>query len=53
MHGEAAEIMRPAFRLMRTAVKSVARSRDPERADKVREILRNARREVCALDKEA
>lgn len=50
LHHDAAEIMRPAFRLMRTAVKSIARSRDPERADRVREILRNARQEICALD---
>ena len=50
MHQEASEITRPAFRLMRTAVKSIARSRDPERADKVRDILRDARERIRALE---
>ncbi len=39
---DAAEVLRPAFRLMRSAVRTVARSRDPEAADRVREILRHA-----------
>ena len=47
---EAAEVIRPAFRLMRTALKSVARTRDPERADNVREILTKARMEIHSLD---
>lgn len=50
MHQEASEITRPVFRLMRTAVKSIARSRDPERADKIRDILRDARERIHALE---
>ena len=50
MNQEASEITRPVFRLMRTAVKSIARSRDPECADKVRDILRDARERIRALE---
>ena len=50
MDQEASQIMRPVFRLMRTSMKSIARSRDPERADKVRTILRDARERICALE---
>ncbi len=50
MKQEAAEVIRPAFRLMRTALKSVARTRDAERADNVREILTKARMEIHGLD---
>lgn len=45
----ASEIMRPAFRLMRTAMRSVVSSDDPEHADRVRDILRRARREIRDL----
>ena len=48
----AAEVMRPAFRLMRAALRSVARARDPEQADRVREILSRARREIQDLGHE-
>ena len=44
--------MRPAFRLMRTALRAAARSHDPERADQVREILARAQREIQDLGKE-
>jgi DNA-binding PadR family transcriptional regulator len=49
---DAAEITRPAFRLMRTAVKTIATSRDPERAEKVRDILNEARDRIRALREE-
>lgn len=49
MDKDAAEIMRPVFRLMRTAVSSIARSRDPDRADAIREILSEARARIRAL----
>lgn len=45
----AAEVLRPAFRLMRSAMRTVARSRDFETADRVREILRRAHDEIRAL----
>ncbi len=50
MHPDAIEVLKPAFRLMRTAVRSAIRSRDPERADKVREILRRAADDIKALN---
>ena len=50
MDQDAAEIMRPVFRLMRTAVRSIARSRDPDRADAVREILGEARDRIRGLE---
>ncbi len=50
---EAAEVLRPAFRLMRSAVRTVARSRDPEAADRVREILRRAHEAIRAFRHEA
>jgi DNA-binding PadR family transcriptional regulator len=46
---EAAEVLRPAFRLMRSAMRTVARSRDPETADRVRDILRRAHEDVRKL----
>ena len=49
---DAAAILRPAFRLMRTAVRAVARAPDPERADRVRDVLRRARQEIRDLDKD-
>lgn len=49
MHDNAHEVMRPAFRLMRTAVRAVAQSNDPERIDRVREILRRACEEIRDL----
>jgi DNA-binding PadR family transcriptional regulator len=52
MDPSAAEVMRPAFRLMRVALGSVARSNDPDRADRVREILKRARREIQQLGRE-
>ena len=48
----AAEVIRPAFRLMRAALRSVARSNDPERADRIREVLQRARREIQELGHE-
>ncbi|MDA0369742.1 MAG: PadR family transcriptional regulator [Proteobacteria bacterium] len=50
MHPDAIEVLKPAFRLMRTAVRSAVRSSDPERADKVREILRRAADDIKALN---
>jgi len=50
MHPDAIEVLKPAFRLMRTAVRSSVRSSDPERADKVREILRRAADEIKSLN---
>jgi DNA-binding PadR family transcriptional regulator len=50
MDEDAAEIMRPVFRLMRSAVSSIARSRDPDRADTIREILSDARARIRALE---
>lgn len=50
-HTEAAEVMRPAFRLMRVAVRTVAESVDPEEAsENVRDILRKARRDIQKLN---
>lgn len=52
-HSEAAEVMRPAFRLMRVAVRTVAESSDPEEtAEQVRDILRKARRDISRLGDE-
>lgn len=49
-HSEAAEVMRPAFRLMRVAVRTVAEASDPEEAaEQVRDILRKARRDIQKL----
>ena len=45
----ASEIMRPAFRLMRTAMCSVVDSDDPEHVDRVRDILRRTRHEIRDL----
>lgn len=49
----AAEIVKPAFRLMRTAIRSVARTRDPERRERVRDILRNAEQQIRSLNKDS
>lgn len=49
MDQDAAEITRPVFRLMRTAIRTIARSRDPERTEKVRAILTDAREQIRAL----
>ncbi|MSO64935.1 MAG: PadR family transcriptional regulator [Alphaproteobacteria bacterium] len=49
-HPNASEVMRPAFRLMRTALTSMTRTRDPARADRVRDILRRAEEEIRAMD---
>lgn len=46
---DAAQVLRPAFRLMRAALHKVARSRDPDCADRVRDILRSAHEEIRAL----
>jgi len=43
---DAAEIVRPAMRLARSAYRAVQRSRDPEVVDRVREILERAREEI-------
>jgi len=49
-HTEASEVMRPAFRLMRTAVRAVARSEDAEEtAEEVRDILKRARKDIEKL----
>ena len=50
---DAAEITRPVFRLMRTAIRTIARSRDPERIEKVRAILAEARDRIRALRDDA
>lgn len=47
---DAAELVRPAMRLMKTAMRSLARSDDPNRCDEIREILTRAQREIRALD---
>ena len=49
---DASELMRPAMRLMKSAVRSLARSRDPGRVDEIREILDDARRRIRDLDGE-
>ncbi|MBW2281353.1 MAG: helix-turn-helix transcriptional regulator [Deltaproteobacteria bacterium] len=46
---DAAEVLRPAFRLMRSAIRTVSRSRDPECADQVRAILREAHQRIRDL----
>ena len=51
-HPDAGIVMKPAFRLMRTAVRSVMRSKDPNRADKVRDILRQAEEDIRNLNGE-
>ena len=52
-HSEASEVMRPAFRLMRVAVRTVAEASDPEEvAEEVRDILRKARRDIQKLGDE-
>jgi DNA-binding PadR family transcriptional regulator len=46
---DAAEIVRPAMRLARSAYRAVQRSRDPEVVDRVREILERASDEIRDL----
>ncbi len=46
---DAAEVLKPALRLAKTAVRAV--SREPDLADEVRAILRRARRDVQSLTK--
>ncbi len=49
-HAESWEVMRPAFRLMRVAVRTVAEAQDPEDVvEDVRDILRKARRDIEKL----
>ena len=50
LHPDAAEVMKPAFRLMRAAIRSAIKSRDPARAEQVREVLRKASEEIRALN---
>ena len=52
LHPDAAEVMKPAFRLMRSAIRSAIKSRDPARAEQVREVLRKATEEIRALNGE-
>jgi DNA-binding PadR family transcriptional regulator len=47
---DAAELMRPAMRLMKAALRSLARSEDPNRVDEIREILEEARSRIRGLD---
>ena len=49
MHPGAAEIVKPAFRLMRTAVRATARAHDPERRERVRAILVDAEQKIRSL----
>lgn len=48
-HPDAAELIRPCFRLMQEAVRTVGASDDPEVREKVRAILRRAREEIREL----
>lgn len=49
-HTEAWEVMRPAFRLMRVAVRTVAEAEDPEETvEDIRDILRRARHDIQKL----
>jgi DNA-binding PadR family transcriptional regulator len=51
-NSDAAEVMRPAFRLMRAGVRAVARAEDTEEtAELVRDILRKARKDIEQLNK--
>jgi DNA-binding PadR family transcriptional regulator len=45
----AAELLRPAMQLVKTAMRSLARSDDPHRVDAIREILTRARHEIRDL----
>lgn len=49
---DAAELMRPAMRLMKAALRSLARSDDPNRVDEIRAVLEEARRRIRGLDGE-
>lgn len=46
---DALEITRPAFRLIKSALRASTRGRDPDRVEQVREILERARRELDSL----
>lgn len=46
---DAAEVLRPALRLAKTAVRTAVRTADPAVVDEVRAILRRARREIQDL----
>lgn len=46
----AAELMRPAMLLIRSALRAVGRSEDPLRVDDIRDILERARRELDDLE---
>ncbi len=47
---DATELMRPAMRLMKAALRSLAGSDDPNRVDAIAEILKDARRRIRDLD---
>ncbi|MAE94141.1 MAG: PadR family transcriptional regulator [Deltaproteobacteria bacterium] len=51
-HPDAAELIRPCFRLMQEAVRAVGASDDPEVREKVRAILRRTREEIRELRRE-
>ncbi len=53
MYPGAAEIVKPAFRLMRTAVRATARAQDPERRERVRAILVDAEQRIRSLDEDS
>lgn len=46
---DAAELIRPSFRLMQEAIRTVGSSDDPDIRDQVRAVLRNARDEIREL----
>lgn len=46
---EAAEVLKPALRLAKAAVRALHRSPDPATADAIRSVLRRARREIQDL----
>jgi len=50
---DAAELIRPSFRLMQEAVRTVGASDDPELREQVRTVLRNARDEIRELRRSA
>ena len=45
----AMELMRPAMRVMKSALRALSRSDDPQRVDDIRDALDRARREIDAL----
>jgi len=46
----AGELVRPALELLKTALRSLARTEDPGRPEAIRQILRDARERIRALD---